>query len=222
MDPDPVHFAKFTQKSELYFGILRIKNGRYFYCNPSYVAAWSRIVLEQVTHMNQTEINTNLSEEEAVSFLLASHPPLLKLADFNASSILKAACKLESPGMVRKCSEFMLIQSKLSDIYDIFALFDRCYLHELLEPCLRRIKDLRQTLKFASHPTYDCLSTRAKACVLDRVSVLMVSEPELSSHHCDKCKRRCGCQNIKWVCPHCGTYHSGDKSDASGRPFHFN
>lgn len=213
--------AKFSQKSEIYFSVLRSKSGRHYYCNPYYLAAWSRVLAEDVLSYNRLELDcATLSDEEAANFLLAVHPPLMKLNDANISSILRASCKLEAPGLIRRCVAFLLSPISTLDVFEKVTLLDRCFLHELLEPCLRScVYDVNEALRLSTYPAYELLSSRAKAAILDKIANLLQTtsqEPmhaaitgtdlRLSPHFCLKCRKRSACYNIKWLCPQCGSY----------------
>lgn len=50
-----------------------------------------------------------------------------------------AACKLEAPGLMRKCANFILAPSTQLSVFARLSLLDRCFLHELLDTCLKAV-----------------------------------------------------------------------------------
>ncbi|VDP24229.1 unnamed protein product [Onchocerca flexuosa] len=55
--------------------------------------------------------------------------------------------------------------------------------------------------------------------MLDRLMILL-KNPGMKPHICQRCKQLSGCTQVTWMCPHCNTYSSDislpKKSTASG------
>uniref|UniRef100_A0A915K2I9 BTB domain-containing protein n=1 Tax=Romanomermis culicivorax TaxID=13658 RepID=A0A915K2I9_ROMCU len=182
---DASNFAKFTQKSEIYFASIRTKSGRHFYCNPYYLATWSRVINEQVNQRAecQNELTTTLSDEEMIILT----PPLSQLFPHLTPTLRRQIARKSTPST--------------TEMFDSLALLDACYLFDLFEPYLRRVKNQEMLLSsFLIHPKYDTLSFRAKAALLDcQASLLSSNKESLGSWHiCSKCHHRSTCTAVKW------------------------
>ncbi|TMS35730.1 hypothetical protein L596_003064 [Steinernema carpocapsae] len=118
-----------------------------------------------------------------------------------------AACKMESPGLLQKCASILLAPHTQLSVFVRLSLLDRCYLHEMLEQCLRMIHRPEQLLEMSQQQTYECLSTKARSSMMDRLAVLL-RKPGLQLHTCLRCKALSTCTQVTWMCPQCKTYSS--------------
>jgi len=164
--------------------------------------------------MQQASIQQRQSHEELKAFLMAIYPPQLRITEVNIGPVLVAACKLESPGLLRKCATILLAPSTELSVFVRLSLLDRCLLHDLLAPCLTMIQRPEHVIEMTQQQTYDCLSTRALSAMLDRLANLL-KNPGMQSHWCSSCQKRSSCQNVQWQCPSCKTYTS---NSADARP----
>ncbi|KAK0396036.1 hypothetical protein QR680_001538 [Steinernema hermaphroditum] len=213
----PTDLEYFQRSSDLNFASIRAKSGRMYYVNPYYIAAWSNLFQERIGTASFTdELFCPCSHEELKAFILAIYPPQLRINETNIGPVLMAACKMESPGLLQKCASILLAPQTQLSVFVRLSLLDRCYLHEMLEQCLRMIHRPEQMLEMSQQQTYDCLSTKARSAMMDRLAVLL-RKPGLQSH---TCKAVSTCGQVTWMCPQCKTYSSefghGQRQQAVG------
>ncbi|CAI4227466.1 unnamed protein product [Auanema sp. JU1783] len=208
----PLDMEHFQRATDLQFAVIRAKTGRQYYANPFYIAAWSNVFQERVytTPNALEELFCPCSHEELKAFLMAIHPPQLRITEQNIAPVLMSACKMESPALLRKCAMILLAPQTQLSVFVRLSLLDRCFLHEMIPACLAMVQRPEHLLQMTQQSTYDCLSTRAKAAMLDRLTSLMVN-PGQQPHHCKQCKAYSPCQSVSWMCPQCRT-HSNDIS----------
>ncbi|KHN71658.1 hypothetical protein Tcan_02134, partial [Toxocara canis] len=85
-------------------------------------------------------------------------------SEANIGPVLMAACKMESPGLLRKCALLLLAPHTQLSVFVRLSLLDRCFLHDLLEPCLQMIHrpehliemTFQQTCKFFTSLHHRC------------------------------------------------------------------
>ncbi|PIO66389.1 BTB/POZ domain protein, partial [Teladorsagia circumcincta] len=108
----PLDLEMFQRQSDLFFSAIRAKTGRVYHVNPYYMAAWSNVFQERVycSSSSVEEIFCPCSHEELKAFLMAIHPPQLRLNEQNIGPVLMAACKMESPALLKKCAMMLLAQ----------------------------------------------------------------------------------------------------------------
>ncbi|KAK5968826.1 BTB/POZ domain and BTB/POZ fold domain and BTB/POZ domain-containing protein, partial [Trichostrongylus colubriformis] len=203
----PLDLEMFQRQSDLFFSAIRAKTGRVYHVNPYYMAAWSNVFQERVycSSSSVEEIFCPCSHEELKAFLMAIHPPQLRLNEQNIGPVLMAACKMESPALLKKCALMLLAQQTQLSVFVRLSLLDRCFLHEMIPQCLLMVHRPEHLIQMTQQSTYDCLSTRARAAMLDRLAVLL-DEPGMQPHHCSRCKATSTCQSVTWMCPQCKTY----------------
>ncbi|KIH53372.1 hypothetical protein ANCDUO_16504 [Ancylostoma duodenale] len=119
----------FQRQTDLFFTAVRAKTGRVYHVNPYYMAAWSNLFQERIycSSSGVEEIFCPCSHEELKAFLMAVHPPQLRLngticftllpfdgkfriVEQNIGPVLMAACKMESPALLKKCAMMLLAQ----------------------------------------------------------------------------------------------------------------
>uniref|UniRef100_A0A0N5A882 BTB domain-containing protein n=1 Tax=Syphacia muris TaxID=451379 RepID=A0A0N5A882_9BILA len=182
----PVDLEEYHRASDLNFTMIRAKTGRAYYVNPYYVAAWSNLFQERVVvSVNNDEMFCSCNHEELKAFLMAVYPPQLRITEANIGPVLMAASKLESPGLLRKCAVMLLAPETKLSVFVRLSLLDRCFLHDLLAPCLQMVQKPELLMDMTSQQTYECLSIRARAAMMDRLSTLL-KNPGLRSHHCHR------------------------------------
>uniref|UniRef100_A0AC35U5S0 BTB/POZ domain-containing protein n=1 Tax=Rhabditophanes sp. KR3021 TaxID=114890 RepID=A0AC35U5S0_9BILA len=214
----PLDLEKFYRVSDLNFASVRSKTGRMYYVNPYYLAAWSNIFQERILCLRaQEELYCPCSHEELKAFLMAVYPPQLRITEANIGPILVAACKMESPGLLKKCAQLLLSPATKLSVFVRLSLLDRCYLHEMLNTCLKMITRPENLIEMTQQQTYDCLSTKARAALMDRLSFLL-KKSGLPSHNCLRCKTVSSCNEVTWMCPQCKTYSSDFSSTVASRP----
>ncbi|VDN50592.1 unnamed protein product [Dracunculus medinensis] len=163
---------------------------------------------ERVSATNCTdELFCCCTHEELKAFLMAIYPPQLRITEANIGPVLMAACKMESPGLLNKCAALLLAPHTQLSVFVRLSLLDRCFLHELLVPCLQMINRPEHLMEMSQQQTYDCLSIRARAAMMDRLTVLL-RNPGQKPHSCQRCKQISACSSITWMCPHCNIYSS--------------
>ncbi|PAV56768.1 hypothetical protein WR25_05026 isoform C [Diploscapter pachys] len=204
----PLDLEAFQRPSDLFFTGTRAKTGRLYYVNPYYVAAWSNVFQEKIhTLSNTEEVFCPCTHEELKAFLMAIHPPQLRINEHNIGPILMAACKMESAGLLKKCATLLLAPHTQLSIFVRLSLLDRCFLHEMIPACLQIVQRPEHLIQMTQQSTYDCLSTRARAFMLDRLTILL-QNPGLQPHQCVRCKATSSCTAVTWMCPQCKTYSS--------------
>ncbi|WKX94413.1 hypothetical protein Q1695_011572 [Nippostrongylus brasiliensis] len=203
----PLDLEMFQRQSDLFFSAIRAKTGRVYHVNPYYMAAWSNVFQERVycSSSGVEEIFCPCSHEELKAFLMAVHPPQLRLNEQNIGPVLMAACKMESPALLKKCAMMLLAQQTQLSVFVRLSLLDRCFLHEMIPQCLLMVHRPEHLIQMTQQSTYDCLSTRARAAMLDRLAVLL-DNPGMQPHHCARCKATSTCTSVTWMCPQCKTY----------------
>ncbi|KAK6104560.1 BTB/POZ domain family protein [Brugia pahangi] len=202
----PSDLEQFHRLTELNFAMIRSKTGRGYYVNPYYIAAWSNVFQERISSIkNMDEIFCPCTHEELKAFLMAVYPPQLRITEANIGPVLMAACKMESSGLLRKCAMLLLAPYTQLSVFVRLSLLDRCFLHQLLDPCLQMLHRPEHLLEMTQQQTYECLSVRARAAMLDRLTILL-KNPGMKSHTCQKCRQLSGCAQVTWMCPHCNTY----------------
>uniref|UniRef100_A0A0K0EWS8 BTB domain-containing protein n=1 Tax=Strongyloides venezuelensis TaxID=75913 RepID=A0A0K0EWS8_STRVS len=202
----PLDLEKFYRASDLNFASVRSKTGRMYYVNPYYLAAWSNIFQERICFLrNQEELYCPCTHEELKAFLMAVYPPQLRITETNIGPILVAACKMESPGLLKKCAQLLLSPSTKLSVFVRLSLLDRCYLHEMLSTCLKMITRAENLIEMTQQQTYDCLSTKARSAMMDRLAFLL-KKSGMPCHLCNRCKTLSGCSDVTWMCPQCKTY----------------
>ncbi|VDO84604.1 unnamed protein product [Haemonchus placei] len=103
----PLDLEMFQRQSDLFFSAIRAKTGRVYHVNPYYMAAWSNVFQERVycSSSSVEEIFCPCSHEELKAFLMAIHPPQLRLNDdclstrARAAMLDRLAVLLDEPGM---------------------------------------------------------------------------------------------------------------------------
>uniref|UniRef100_A0A914ZXR2 BTB domain-containing protein n=1 Tax=Parascaris univalens TaxID=6257 RepID=A0A914ZXR2_PARUN len=204
----PADLEHFHRSTDLNFAMIRAKTGRVYYVNPYYIAAWSNVFQERVSTASTTEeMFCSCTHEELKAFLMAVYPPQLRITEANIGPVLMAACKMESPGLLRKCALLLLAPHTQLSVFVRLSLLDRCFLHDLLDPCLQMIHRPEHLIEMTFQQTYECLSIRARAAMMDRLSALL-KNPGQKPHTCLRCKQSSGCAQVTWMCPHCNTYSS--------------
>ncbi|KAI6221428.1 BTB/POZ-like domain and BTB/POZ fold domain and BTB/POZ domain-containing protein [Aphelenchoides fujianensis] len=204
----PVDTDHFLTASDLNFASVRAKTGRSYNVNPYYVAAWSAVFQERLFSLNSTDdIYCPCTHEELKFFLMAICPPQLRITESNIGPILMAACKMESQGLLRKCAQILLTPQTHLSVFVRLSLLDRCKLQDLLTECLQMIDKPEQIIEMSQQQTYDCLSVRARAELMDRFSVLS-QQHNFQSHKCFRCKAQSLCHEVTWACPSCKSYSS--------------
>ncbi|KAF8363995.1 hypothetical protein PRIPAC_90918, partial [Pristionchus pacificus] len=213
----PLDLESFQRATDLNFAAIRAKTGRVYYVNPYYVAAWSNVFQDRIlTNSHVEELYSPCSHEELSAFLMAIHPPQLRINEQNIGPVLMSAVKMESPGLLKKCSAILLSPQTHLSVFVRLSLLDRCFLHEMLPQCLQMVQRPEHLIQMTQQTTYDCLSTRARAAMLDRLAILL-ENPGMQSHSCQRCKMTSTCVNVTWLCPHCKTY-SSDVNLLKGAP----
>ncbi|CCD62822.2 BTB domain-containing protein [Caenorhabditis elegans] len=205
----PLDLEPYQRQSDVNFAAVRAKTGRLYYVNPFYMAAWSNVFEEKLctTSSGIEEMFCPCTHEELKAFLMAIHPPQLRINETNIGPILMSACKMESPALLRKCANLLLSPHTQLSVFVRLSLLDRCFLHEMLPQCLQMVLRPENLIQMTQQTTYDCLSTRAKAAMMDRLGVLL-DNPGLQTHHCSRCKVTNTCGAVTWMCPSCKTYSS--------------
>uniref|UniRef100_A0A915CMI2 Transposase n=1 Tax=Ditylenchus dipsaci TaxID=166011 RepID=A0A915CMI2_9BILA len=64
------------------------------------------------------------------------------------------------------------------------------------------VKRADHLIEMTQQQTYDCLSVRARAALLDRFRAL-IQQTGGSQHPCPRCKSTSLCQDVSWICPQC-------------------
>ncbi|KAI6205247.1 hypothetical protein M3Y94_00771000 [Aphelenchoides besseyi] len=202
----PVDMDHFLNASDLNFASVRAKTGRSYNVNPYYVAAWSAVFQERLFSINSTDdIYCPCTHEELKYFLMAIYPPQLRITESNIGPILMAACKMESQGLLRKCAQILLTPQTHLSVFVRLSLLDRCKLQDLLTECLQMVHKPEDVVEMTQQQTYDCLSVRARAELMDRFSVL-TQKHNFQRHVCHRCKTQSLCNEVVWSCPQCKTY----------------
>ena len=146
---EPKDASAFTRLTDVQYASIRGATGRTYFCNPYYVAAWSNIIndkfvgefkskykctfiLRMTTQQNLNEITCGCTPEELKLFLMTVYPPQLRISEHNVAPILMSACKMESPGLMRRCANLILNPLAQLSAFAKLSLLDRCFLHELL------------------------------------------------------------------------------------------
>lgn len=75
----PLDADQFHRASELQFATIKAKNGRAYHANPFYLAAWSNVIQERLAATNANEFFCGCTHDELKAFLLAIHPPQLRI-----------------------------------------------------------------------------------------------------------------------------------------------
>ncbi|CAJ0564177.1 unnamed protein product, partial [Mesorhabditis spiculigera] len=83
------------------------------------------------------------SHEELKAFLMAIHPPQLRINEQNIGPILMAGCRMESPALLRKCAHILLQPQIQLSVFVRLSLLDRCFLHEMIPACLSMVQTAR-------------------------------------------------------------------------------
>ncbi|CAI2347296.1 unnamed protein product [Caenorhabditis sp. 36 PRJEB53466] len=205
----PLDLEPYQRMSDVNFAAVRAKTGRLYYVNPYYMGAWSNVFEEKLCSISSgvEEMFCPCTHEELKAFLMAIHPPQLRINETNIGPILMSACKMESPALLRKCANLLLSPHTQLSVFVRLSLLDRCFLHEMLPQCLQMVVKPENLIQMTQQTTYDCLSTRAKAAMMDRLGVLL-DNPGLQTHHCVRCKATNTCGAVTWMCPQCKTYSS--------------
>ncbi|CAJ0959659.1 unnamed protein product, partial [Mesorhabditis belari] len=206
----PLDLETYQRATDLHFAAIRAKTGRVYYVNPYYVAAWSNVFQERIFHNSSTqseEFFCPCSHEELKAFLMAIHPPQLRINEQNIGPILMAGCRMESPALLRKCAHILLQPQTQLSVFVRLSLLDRCFLHEMIPACLSMVQRPEHLIQMTQQSTYDCLSTRARASMMDRLSILL-DKPGMQPHQCFRCKAHSTCSGVTWMCPQCKTYSS--------------
>jgi hypothetical protein len=200
----------FVCSTELNFAVVRAKTGRSYYINPYYFAAWSNVFQERLISnaILPDDIFLPSTHEELKAFLMAIYPPQLRITETNIAVILIAACKMESYGLLRKCAQMLLSSTTQLSVFVRLSLLDRCKMFDLLDQCLQMVQRPEHIMEMSQQQTYECLSTRAKAAMMDRFTSL-THRPGMLLHNCLRCKAYSSCQEVVWQCPQCKT-HSND------------
>ncbi|KAK6055040.1 BTB/POZ domain protein [Cooperia oncophora] len=208
----PLDLEMFQRQSDLFFSAIRAKTGRVYHVNPYYMAAWSNVFQERVycSSSSVEEIFCPCSHEELKAFLMAIHPPQLRLNEQNIGPVLMAACKMESPALLKKCAMMLLAQqTQAVGIRSLVAvgsmLSSRDDSTVPSHGSSSGKSHSNDATKHFAHLPDDCLSTRARAAMLDRLAVLL-DEPGMQPHHCARCKATSTCTSVTWMCPQCKTY----------------
>lgn len=89
-------------------------------------------LFRMTTQQNLNEITCGCTPEELKLFLMAIYPPQLRISEHNVAPILMSACKMESPGLMRRCANLILNPLAQLSAFAKLSLLDRCFLHELL------------------------------------------------------------------------------------------
>ncbi|CAD5227706.1 unnamed protein product [Bursaphelenchus okinawaensis] len=204
----PVDMDHFLNPSDLNFASVRGKSGRSYNVNPYYVAAWSNVFQERLFTLNSTDdIYCPCTHEELKYFLMAIYPPQLRITESNIGPVLMAACKMESQGLLRKCAQLLLNPQTQLSVFVRLSLLDRCKLQDLLAQCLTMVNRPEDIVEMSQQQTYDCLSVRARAELMDRFSQLS-GQSNFQRHLCHRCKSQSLCHDVTWMCPQCKTYSS--------------
>jgi len=87
-----MNLIKFSQTSSLYFGVVKSRSGRIYHVCPYYLAAWSNSIYTRTVGQNETDFVSSLNDEELVHFLLAIHPPMLKITGESESDMIFNCC----------------------------------------------------------------------------------------------------------------------------------
>uniref|UniRef100_A0A183CDJ3 BTB domain-containing protein n=1 Tax=Globodera pallida TaxID=36090 RepID=A0A183CDJ3_GLOPA len=251
----PMDMEHLLSASDLNFATVKAKTGRAYHVNPYYVAAWSSLFQDRLCNGSSGDgvpneddlIYCPCSSEELKYFLMAIYPPQLRVtggsllhvllqqfprAECNIAPVLMAACKLESQGLLRKCATILLSPHTQLSVFVRLSLLDRCRLQELLAQCLQMVHRPENLVEMSQQQTYECLSIRAKAEMMDRFALLVQQQggsnwpssisgqPASSSaaiHLCSRCKTQSACAELTWQCPQCKTYTSPASVETSGR-----
>ncbi|MFH4984631.1 hypothetical protein AB6A40_011340 [Gnathostoma spinigerum] len=150
----PIDLEQLQHVNDLNYAVIRAKSGRLYYVNPYYIAAWSNVFQEKVISTNNSEeMFCPCSYDELKAFLMAIYPPQLRITENNIGPVLMAACKLESPGLLRKCAILLLAPQTQLSVFVRLSLLDRCFLHELLDPCLLMINRPEHLIEMTQQQT---------------------------------------------------------------------
>uniref|UniRef100_A0A7E4ZY96 BTB domain-containing protein n=1 Tax=Panagrellus redivivus TaxID=6233 RepID=A0A7E4ZY96_PANRE len=209
----PVDMEAFVCSNELNFAVVRAKTGRSYFVNPYYVAAWSTVFQERlISNLNSQpdDIYCPITHEELKAFLMAIYPPQLRITETNIAVVLIAACKMESHGLLRKCAQMLLSPFTQLSVFVRLSLLDRCKMFDLLDKCLLMVQKPEHIMEMSQQQTYECLSTRAKAAMMDRFTVL-THKPGMLLHNCLKCRAPSACSEVVWQCPQCKTQSNDPK-----------
>uniref|UniRef100_A0AC35F991 BTB domain-containing protein n=1 Tax=Panagrolaimus sp. PS1159 TaxID=55785 RepID=A0AC35F991_9BILA len=181
----PVDMENFVCSTELNFAVVRAKTGRSYYINPYYFAAWSNVFQERLISnaILPDDIFLPSTHEELKAFLMAIYPPQLRITETNIAVILIAACKMESYGLLRKCAQMLLSSTTQLSVFVRLSLLDRCKMFDLLDQCLQMVQRPEHIMEMSQQQTYECLSTRAKAAMMDRFTSL-THRPGMLLHNC--------------------------------------
>ncbi|KAI1730303.1 BTB/POZ domain-containing protein [Ditylenchus destructor] len=208
----PVDMEHFFNATDLNFAAIRAKTGRSYYVNPYYVAAWSSVFQDLLCSMSVNltdDIVCPCTHEELKFFLMAIYPPQLRITETNIGPTLMAACKMESHGLLRKCAQILLMPQTQLSVFVRLSLLDRCKLQELLDQCLTMVHKPDHLIEMTQQQTYDCLTVRARAALLDRFRVLIQQSGGGGFKHlCLRCKASSSCTEVTWMCPQCKSYSS--------------
>lgn len=230
----PIDMEHLLSASDLNFSSVRAKTGRAYHVNPYYVAAWSALFQDRLCNSglgpasDEELIYCPCSSEELKYFLMAIYPPQLRITESNIAPVLMAACKLESHGLLRKCAILLLSPLTQLSVFVRMSLLDRCRLQELLDQCMQMVHRPEHIVEMSQQQTYECLSARAKAAMMDRFAQLVQQQggahgwlqlvtghqqqQQQQCHYCARCRSQSGCAEITWQCLHCKTYTSATSS----------
>lgn len=77
----PLDLEPYQRQSDVNFAAVRAKTGRLYYVNPFYMAAWSNVFEEKLctTSSGIEEMFCPCTHEELKAFLMAIHPPQLRI-----------------------------------------------------------------------------------------------------------------------------------------------
>uniref|UniRef100_A0A1I7XD04 BTB domain-containing protein n=1 Tax=Heterorhabditis bacteriophora TaxID=37862 RepID=A0A1I7XD04_HETBA len=77
----PLDLEVFQRATDIHFAAIRAKTGRIYYVNPYYIASWSNVFQERVycSSSGVEEMFCPCSHEELKAFLMAIHPPQLRI-----------------------------------------------------------------------------------------------------------------------------------------------